>query len=391
MIAYKKLEKTPINFSFETNEKGQVQLHWDLDAEEKASVKEVKIYKSIDPLSQAEFLSTVNPKLTTYTDTTIQYSAYYTMCAVGYGGEELCDFPREIMVRDTIAPAAPKNLQGKVDSNGVVSVFWEKPTDKDLMGFLVYRAYRRNNEFNKMTAVYQEDSVFVDSLDLNLLYPKIYYVAAAVDPFYNIAYSDTFELILPDKHPPLSPKFTNYKSTVKGIELTWYNSSSKDVIQEVIYRKGDKDLNYRPLVKLSGKDLQKTTYTDADTKERHFYKYVILAYDASGLISDTASILSVEQVMNPIRPKIKDIKAVVSRENELVRLSWNYNEEGVQRYLVYRAKNDQPITAYKTVPKDQPELIEKSLTPNTGYTYRVVAEFSNGARSAMSDEVLVQY
>ncbi len=392
ITAYKKITMPPVGFHYEVTEKSQVKISWNLAEEEKTSVKEVKIYKALDPLSEPFLLATIDPKKSlTYTDVKPLYENYYTLCAVGYGGEAACDFPREAVVRDTIPTGKPYDVTAEVDSNGIATLTWKKPTDPDLMGFILYRNNRKNQEFNKLNQTYITDSVFVDTLNLDLLYSKAYYVISAVDPFYNIAYSDTVELRLPDRHPPIAPQIYFYRSTTDGIVLKWTNSPSEDVVQQVLYRKGEKDVTYRPILEMNGEDLKQKEYVDADTKARTYYSYVILAYDASGLVSDTASELYVEQVMNPIKPKIENITTIVSRENELVKISWEYNQENITRFLVYRAKEAEGLTAYRTVENNQREFLEKSLTPNTSYTYRIVAEFSDGGRSAMSDEVVAKY
>lgn len=392
IIAYKKITLPPIGYHYEVTDKSQVKIFWDLAEEEKTSVKEVKIYKSLDPLSEPYLLATTDPKKSlSFVDEKPLYENYYTLCAVGFGGESACDFPREAIVRDTIPPGKPTNVTAEIDSNGIATIIWNKPTDPDLMGFIVYRNNRKNQEFNKLNQTYITDSTFIDTLNLDLLYSKSYYVISAVDPFYNIAYSDTFELRLPDTHPPVAPQIYFYRSTTDGIVLKWTNSPSEDVVQQVLYRKGEKDANYRPLLKMHGENLKQKEYTDADTKARTYYSYVILAYDASGLVSDTASELHVEQVMNPIKPKIENITTLVSRENELVKISWEYNQENITRFLIYRAKEDEGLTAYRTVENNQREFLEKGLTPNTSYTYRIVAEFSDGGRSAMSDKVVAEY
>ncbi|MGZ3884798.1 MAG: hypothetical protein ACXVPD_11605, partial [Bacteroidia bacterium] len=79
------------------------------------------------------------------------------------------------------------------------------------------------------------------------------------------------------------------------------------------------------------------------------------------------------------------------RTLKLVRLRWGYPEKDIEKYIIYRAKKDGPLSIIKTLSAPAQQFEDK--TPNIGnvYEYRIKAVYMNGAESVISDPVIVDY
>ena len=91
------------------------------------------------------------------------------------------------------------------------------------------------------------------------------------------------------------------------------------------------------------------------------------------------------------KPAVTGVKALPDRTNKHVRLTWQYEANGVTKYLVYRSRETDGLSLYKALPATAGGFEDKGVDINTGYTYRVKAVFRDGTESAFSDAVQIQY
>ncbi|MBA3681850.1 MAG: fibronectin type III domain-containing protein [Bacteroidetes bacterium] len=91
------------------------------------------------------------------------------------------------------------------------------------------------------------------------------------------------------------------------------------------------------------------------------------------------------------RKKLTKINFVVDRTLKSVSLNWEYNENEIEKFILYRKKDNEQLTIIKTVDGKTLSYIDR--TPNIGnvYEYRVKAVLYSGAESIISDPVKVIY
>lgn len=94
-------------------------------------------------------LNSVPVNATSYEDRQFKFGNeyYYQVRSVSQGKEAAIESPPSpefsIVARDTFAPVTTTNITGAA-AGGIVSLFWPANTERDLKGYLVYRAERKD-------------------------------------------------------------------------------------------------------------------------------------------------------------------------------------------------------------------------------------------------------
>jgi fibronectin type 3 domain-containing protein len=241
-------------------------------------------------------------------------------------------------------------------------------------------------EFVEATKVFCTDSVFYDTLSLNNLTSEIYYRIVAVDLNYNNSKKcEPVKLMKPDTITPVSAVFTDYLSDKKGVHLTWNNSSSKDVAQSFLIRK--KDLLIDTLLHWSDTT---SHFIDSTGINGEKYSYFILTIDQSQ--NKTASAELNVYFETGTRVGVTDLNYKVNRELKQIELSWKLPQQEIYSVQIYRAKNDNGFILYKTLrdPKAM-TFIDKDLSMNNTYRYKIKVVYKSGASSILSEIIEVIY
>jgi hypothetical protein len=266
----------------------------------------------------------------TFTDTTFIAGQlnYYIVQAIDTANNISSSFPVSVTLIDSIPPAKPVILSGKIDSLGVVTITVEKNKEKDLMGYRLFKANSAEHEFSVIYEGFVEtdslnqkiQTVFKDTVTLNSLTPFIYYKVKAMDFNYNQSeFSEVLIVARPDTIPPVTPVFTNVVITEKQIELSFVPSSSADVKQHIIYRKTDQK---SPWEILRTYDSKLNQFIDTNVTTGVTYYYTIRAKDNSGLFSGYASPVYGKPYDTGIRPPIENLNVKVDKKNII--LTWDY-------------------------------------------------------------------
>jgi hypothetical protein len=368
---------------------GIVQLEWEFIEEERQYVEYYSVQRAENPLDEFNVISEPLKELS-FSDPEPMRVNYYQVCAYGIDGDVSCSPPHNYTQIDSLPPAPPIVLEGKADTNGVVTFSWKANKEKDMYGYRIYRANAAYEEYRRITPGDIQDTVYSDTINLDLLYKKIYYKIVAIDDHYNPSeLSEALIINRPDLHPPTSPVISNYKSTVNGIVLEWKSSSSKDVVKQTLYRQGPIDANFRPIKEFTSTAVE--TFIDNNTEEGSWYKYRVFAYDDYGNQSPDLQPIRVQQVMNPIKDPVKNLQGLLSRPHRQIKVYWEEENKGVDYFTVYRAKGEGPLKRYTTVKGNEREFFDTNLVPDNEYTYVVITEYKNGARSKRSEELKLKY
>lgn len=332
--------------------------------------------------------SILTPSARYFKDTSPEQSNYYKLKAKTLDGTEVISMPYLALLVDSIPPAIPTGLKGKVDDYGNVSISWTPNADADIYGYRIYRAYYQSEEFALMTGEPLKDTVFTDRVQLQSLNEKIHYQVMAIDRNQNHSgLSAILSLALPDKVPPMSPVWRPVKSTKEGVVLTWEPGGSQDVVKYELYRKGDQGQWMRLVTKAAGTD-SIYTYTDQNLTTSDVQHYTVVAIDEANLESPPAPVVT-GFMLPKQKTAVSMAQPTVNLEKKTITLNWTYDQPNVASYRVYRKINDGTLQLYRTV-KDK-QFIDSGVVTGTKYSYKVIAVFSNGAFSEMSKDVRVSY
>lgn len=343
----------------------------------KASGPYKTVHKNILPSSARAFK-----------DTSPQQANYYKIKARTQDGTEINSMPYLAMLVDSIPPAVPVGMQGKVDEFGNVRISWKPNQDADIYGYRVYRAYYQSEEFALMTGDVLKDTTFTDRVELKSLNEKIHYQIMAIDRNQNhSALSAILSLALPDKVPPMSPVWLPIKSTKEGVVLTWQPSGSQDVVKYEVYRKGDQGQWIRLVTKASTND-STYTYTDQNLANNVTQYYTVVAVDEASLESSPAPVISGFKLPG-LKTAVTLNAPVIDREGRKITLSWLYDDNNAIAYRIYRKINDGDMMLYRTVKEKQ--FFDVGMNTGTKYTYSIMAVFKDNSQSKLSKDIEIGF
>jgi fibronectin type 3 domain-containing protein len=318
------------------------------------------------------------PSTRNYTDNKVVEGGlnYYVLTAVDTAGNIVTSLPRYVVTPDNTAPVKPTGLNGKIDMKGAVKLSWLQGKENDIEGYRIYRANAKDQTFNPISSTIP-DTLFKDTITLNTLTKHIYYKIVAVDRNKNNSpYSDILELKRPDIVPPVAPVIDNFKSGDKSMLIHWVSSDSKDVVNQILYRR-TKDQEWKVIAQLAQKI---NVYRDTLVERNSWYEYSLEAVDDAGLHSDKSFPLNVKVFDSGVRPAVQNFNVVKSPDGKSLLLSWKYPEKGDFRFVIYRSVDGKEQMTYKTLSSDQLSFIDNNLA-NGIYQYSIKVEYKDGGES----------
>ena len=327
----------------------------------------------------------------------LQPTNYLTITAIGKNGSKRTSFPALVQPVDSIPPAQPKGFKGVVDSLGVVTLKWDANTEKDMLGYRVFRGNNKDEEYTQITIAPHEATVFYDSISVKNLNAKVFYTLIAVDQRFNMSpSSEILELKKPDVIKPTQPVFKAYEIKEGKVYLKWAMSSSDDVIKHEIYRRSvhetDWSLMHTAFSRAFEEKIPKTFKTsksivdgmvedwvDVNVEEDNRYSYTIIAVDDSALESDPISPLTLTIPKTSIPPSVARFDSVVDKQNGVIELYWKpYKEENVSNISIYKGLKGKSISLLCNLLPNVKQVRDYKVKPNNEYTYLIRAVFKDG-------------
>ncbi|MDP4216417.1 MAG: hypothetical protein Q8927_09460, partial [Bacteroidota bacterium] len=313
---------------------------------------------------------------------------FYIVAAIDTAGNTVRSLPAYVIMKDTIPPAAPVGLRGKIDSNGRVQLRWLANKEPDVEGYNVYVSNNAAQAFYAITPKHIRDTSFADSITLKSLTRHVYYRVCAFDRAGNPgSYSDILTLTRPDIVPPVPPVFNRLLITDSSVTVQWAPSSSEDVAWQTIWRR---EKNAAAWTRLDSLSKDKFIFIDRGVERLKVYQYSLRAIDSSGLSSEFAFPLEARIYDNGRRKEIDELKVNITPDRQ-IRLFWTYNlpDRLHVRFIIYRNYNDGGLEMYKNIPGEQSVFTDNRLPGPGNYQYavKVVTDDGGASRLAMSGTV----
>jgi fibronectin type 3 domain-containing protein len=306
---------------------------------------------------------------------------YYIVAAVDTAGNAGRSMPAYMNVEDHMPPAQPVGLTGKIDSNGHVSVHWNWGKEADLAGYKIFFANAPDHQFTPLTSDLVTDSLFTDSITLKTLTKKIYYKVIAYDRSMNPSPSSAV-LVLdkPDKVPPVSAIIKEFRVTDSAVIIRWYPSASKDVAQQILYRKQDNSGEWISVSRFKPKD---SVFTDKSVASKQNYIYSIETIDSSGLHSGKSFPLHVYVYGKGYKNEIKKFEVVMAQDKNTVSMHWVVPAGEISYYILFKGRDNKGLKMAGNIPGGNTGYEDKTM-PGT-YQYAIKAVYKDGEESALSD------
>ncbi|MCX2680547.1 hypothetical protein OOZ15_11395 [Galbibacter sp. EGI 63066] len=307
---------------------------------------------------------------------------YFKVVAMGKNGKENPSFAAMVQPVDSIPPKAPLNLQGTIDTTGVVNLSWDKNTEPDLSGYRVYRSNNIEAEFAQITNKVYTETTFVDTISVKNLNENIYYKILAQDQRYNASgFSEILTLEKPDMSAPSPPVIEDYEVTENGVDLRFIPSSSEDVSKHIVYRKnlGVTDGLWEQIAIID--TLTPNEYNDTEIENGKPYSYTVTAIDEADLESSPANPVSVRTQAKIIKAGDIRFSGFANREMRFITLTWKAKADEIVGYKIYRAQDDKQLKLYKTLDGTVNRYEDNALEINTQYRYGLQVMTNGGVLS----------
>jgi uncharacterized protein len=367
---------SPSNLDVKIMSKGQqVLLTWKYEGKIK-DLSHFTILRSPSATGEYELVGlNIQSSQRLWIDTKPLSSGYYKVVAIsklGFKGESLEVFAQ---LTDDTPPLPPVGLVGIIDTLGVVRLTWMPNTEKDLMGYRVFRSNGIDGEYAQLSKTILINSSYTDTITLNTLTKNVFYKLAAVDKRYNSSdLSDVCVLKRPDIVPPAPPIITSAKCTSTGVLISWLNSPSSDLKSSNLYRIQGNDTS------LVAKPVGISSIEDTlGLKSAGELKYSMVAVDsADNLSTSSNTVIARCKGISISEEKIILKGTIINEENgPSVLLEWNL-PKNAKKVLLYKSLNEGKLTIYKTLLREK-VYIDKNVIQGLNNHYLVRIELENGS------------
>jgi uncharacterized protein len=319
---------------------------------------------------------------------------YYQVVAVDTAKNIVRSYPAYVAFADSIPPGPGELVKGTMDTNGVVRIVVQHPSDRDVMGYRLLHANDPSHEFTVRRDLFHEDSVFnradtivVDTLEVRTLTKNAYYQVVALDYHYNESVvSNTLVVPRPDVIAPVAPVISDYAVTDSTIALEIVPSSSRDVRNHVVLRRlldaQNPDRVAWDSVSRAGR--RDSVFEDRSPARSKTYQYAVVAYDSAGNKSPLSNVVSITRVDNMMRPAVSDLSASYDSTSKNVTLRWTYQSLDEPHGFVVYKRTGSGMQSYALI-KDaaRREYIDVGAgKPSDTYAIKVVC--TSGAESVLS-------
>lgn len=314
---------------------------------------------------------------------------YYKLLGLSQDNDTANSAPYYFFTLDQEPPGIITNLTGKIDSLGIVSLTWTSPSDKDLLGYRIYRSNAKHEEFVEITTQLSLTTSYFDTLNLNSLSNEVYYFGFAVDKNYNQGNkSDTILLIKPDTIPPSTPFIIQLKKKKDNIFIEWENSFSTDIKKQYLIRSNQLKTDTLLVFNDTTSFYLDSTYLPSKT---NIYK--LIAEDIAG--NKTMSEARSFTLEPGYRPTIKNIHGVSNKSSKCIDLSWDKPDFKVYQYYIYRKKGKNDFKLIKTLSGENLNgkitYTDKELEINNDYEYIIQYITEDGFRSLKNTPIKIRY
>lgn len=386
----KKLSAVPHISRYKFDASGAVNIEWDFPKEVESQITGFELNWAAQEKGPYKVVKTgisKNSRKTKFNEP--EPSNYFSVTALGKNNQKTTSFTAFVQTIDSIPPAMPVGLTGIVDSLGVVKLNWTANTEKDMLGYRVFRGNLEKEELSQITIDPIDQTTFTDTVQVKSLNSKVFYQVVAVDKRFNMSdYSEKVALKKPDVVPPSSPVFQGYKVNPGGIYLQWINSTSDDVVFHKLYRQKfeESKKGWRPVFETDTISRYKDTEVEPGIK----YRYAIFAEDDSGLKSLPSTPITVTSRKSTANEElIKGFSLVADRVNKNITISWRKMPKEVIEIVIYKSKKDGKPVLFKQMPNTNTKIVDNSISPGNTYVYSVKAITKRGNHSKVETKEVI--
>ncbi len=306
-------------------------------------------------------------------------SNWYFVYAVDTAGNAMVGLPEFGTVVDSIPPDPPSGITGHIDTNGVVTLHWPLGPEPDLYGYKVFYANAESHIFAPRTNRILRDTIWRDTIPLNVLTEDIYYTLVAFDLHGNASdHSEIVRLQKPDLVPPTSPLFDSYDISERGVALQWIRSTSHDVVKHLLYRRPEGRPDDWQLLFADTDTLgDYGRFLDTTVAPRAAYVYRIVAVDDAANFSEREETLVLHIPDFRQMPPVYELVLVPEPTRPAIALRWKFRAprwlDHPPRFAVFRAEDESGFYFYHMTEPGRTTFTDTDVEAGHTYHYLIKA------------------
>jgi len=350
-----------------------VKIYWKLPPEDRSLIKEFKVYRgiSIQSINQQINNEKISPWDSLFIDNSPQISNYYQIKAIDQDNNVSESLPYFVPIEDSIPPLPPLGLNGNIDSSGNVLIYWNKNLESDILGYQIYRANFKEEEFLQVSSEIIKDTFFYEKIGIKNLTPYIFYRIKAVDKHYNPSeFSSILLLRKPDIVPPQPPAIINYRISGSIVTLQFEKSCSNDVMKYLLYKRNYSDSLWL-LKSVINHNIEVTNIDDTCFNAPCKWQYSMIAIDSSGNESMLSNKLNVNilKSLNQLNLEIKNIYAIKNYDKKQIELHWEWPFQTNEKIVIYKSEDNKPFRMLITIDASDKKYNDNNISKYNNYRY----------------------
>ena len=355
------------------------------------------------PLAPTDTVVTVD--VTNLQTGQLAIAAYDTAHNVSYS------IPQILRVSDMKAPEAPKGLKAECrlepkDSLdlplGLITLTWQPVENDDIDYYEVVFANDTTHTFmaRKGGIVAGRDTVFVDTVAVDVNQKYIYYKVRAIDYSTNIGeFSDILQVVRPSAVPPTVAHIDSTNVSGSGIFMRWIAGNDAQMAYHNVYRRLMSDKEWTVLCRCDADSVKAhNNYIDLfdvpKVNSREEYVYAIESFNYSGISSG----LSLQYITRFTGDAVFDTPITLyggyEEDKHMTRLAWEVNQlpEGKDWYFcVWRqGPDDERFQFLLSAEPGERDFTDYLLRPGQTAHYYVQIQMEDGRESRPSNIVTIK-
>lgn len=355
------------------------------------------------PLAPTDTIVTVD--VTNLQTGQVAIAAYDTAHNVSYS------IPQLLRVSDMKAPEAPKGLKAESrlepkDSLdlplGLITLTWQPVENDDIDYYEVVFANDSTHTFmtRKSGIVAGSDTVFVDTVAVDVNQKYIYYKVRAIDYSTNIGeFSDMLQVVRPSAIPPTVAHIDSTYVSGNGIFMRWIAATDEQLAYHNVYRRLMSEKEWTLLRRCDADSVKANNYyidlTDVPkVNSREEYVYAVESFNCSGISSG----LSLQFITRFTGEVVFDAPITLysgyEEDKHMTRLAWEVKQlpEGKDWYFcVWRqGPGDDRFQFLLSAEPDERDFTDYLLRPGQTAHYYVQIQMEDGRESKPSNIVTVK-
>lgn len=310
-------------------------------------------------------------------------SNFYMVGAVDTAGNVSQSLPRAGVFKDSLPPISPTGLTAQIDSLGIVTLKWNKNSESDVKGYILYFSYDPKGTFTQVNQTVYEDNVYYDTISLKIINREVYYKIRALDYNSNQSnFSTIIEAKVPIMFSPTPAVAKRVYTNDNQIVSEWYASSSDRVIAYKVFRRS-KNNGWELIDSVPVLAHLNFTYVDKKFDYNTDYDYSVAVVNEDGFQSKMAIPVGIVFNKHNLLKSITDFSVQLDQTDKKVIIKWEALADTASFIVIYKGTEDSNLIPYRSIEGNVTFFVDYKI--ETGKTYYYAIKIKQSLTDLESD------